>query len=425
DMIQTIPAKDGLEYDWVMYPGSSAPYRVQISDSSKVRFFMKEEPGMYDLDLFVKDKTTNVGFYKKFYVKVTSVFNQGWLVMDEKNGHNDISIIQPNNTVERAIYSKSNNGEYLPAGWGKVCVYNRRTEQMIYFLSTNDGIQVNKANFVRSSRMKDWFFLDPGAIKPLDVFAQSTEEHFLTRDKAYGANLTVTPPYKYGFSTMGNYYLAPYQLSINIGSFIFYDTIAQRFWFRPVGNGDYALANISLPANTPQPWNLNNIGKRLLYAGMGPSSNFSAVFESNQRDSLFLLRGLLNGGSSVSQIVDTLPAGQLMQTASQYLASRSVQHIYFASDNKLYRWDLLAKTQTLVYTFPAGTEVRKMKWYYNNKSSTDPDNYNLMMVAAQEGAEGKVYMFPIALTGDITGGTYRNVFGGFGQIRDVTYKPAP
>lgn len=414
DMTQTIPAKDGLEYDWVWYPGSTAPYRIQVSDSNKVRFYVTEEPKLYDLDLFVKDKSTNVGFYKKFYVKVISLFNQGWLVMHEKNGKNDISIIKSDNTIEHDIYSKSNNQEYLPAGWGKICVYTKKTNQIIYFLTTNDGVQVSPGNFVRNARMKDWFFFDPGPIQPLDVYLASSDEHFLARGKAYGAYHAVIGPGKYGVATPGNYYLAPYQLSLNTGNFIFYDTIGQRFWFRPANFGEFPLTNISLPASTPQPWNLNNIGKRLLYASMATSSTFTCVFESNQKDSLFIMRGNLNGGNSISQFVDTLPAGLPLQTASQYLASRQVQHMYYANGNNLYLWDVLAKTNKLVYTFPGGTEVRRMKWFNN-----------MIMAATQEGAEGKVYLFEVSLTGEISGGVPKTVYGGFGQIRDVTYKPAP
>lgn len=422
EMLQSIPSKEGLSYDWVLYPGSAAGYRVQVSDSSKVRFFIKEEPKVYDLDLFVTDKSNNVSFYKKFYVNVTSVYSQGWLVMEENNGRNDIAIIQPSNTIVHELYSKSNNNTFLPSGRGRIAVFSRRTEQIIYFLTGNDGVQVSPGTFVRNSRLKDWFYLDPGPIKPIDVFSQSTEEHFLTEDKAYGNNLNAPSPNKFGLASVGNYYLAPYQIS-SAGQFIFYDTIAQRYWFRAVGNGDFSLININTVAAAP--WDLNKVGKRLLFAGLSTGSTFTSVFESKQRDSLFVLRGLVNGINSVAQFVDTLPAGLPLQAASQYLAARLVPQIFFTVDNKLYVWDLLAKSHRLIYTFPAGAEIRRMKWYVNSKSSSDPDNNRLLMVASQEGAEGKVYLLSTELTGDITGGTYRNVYGGFGQIRDVTYKNTP
>ena len=425
EMGQTIPNKNGLTYDWVLYPGGSAEFRIHISNTSKVRFYVKEEPKVYDLDLFVTDKDNNVSFYKKFYVNVTSVYNQGWLVMEENNGHNDISIIKPDNVVERNLYSKSNNGAFLPAGEGMVRIFTRRTEQIIYMFSHNNGIQVSPGNFVRNSTLKDWFFLDPGTLKPLEVFAQGTTEHFLTREKAYGNNLNSPSPYKFGLATPGDYFLAPYQIATS-GNFIFYDTVARRFWFRAPGNGDFPLSALSSTNNNNAPWNMNNIGRRILYASMTTgNTNWTALFESLQKDSLFIVTGQSGGGSSYIQTVDTLPAGLPLQSASHYLAARLVPHIYYLVGNQLFLYDIPAKTARLLYSFPAGTDVRVIKWYNNVKSSTDPENNRLMMIATQEGAEGKVYFFPIDPTGNFTNGTYRNMFGGFGQIRDVTYKNTP
>ncbi|MGN6416739.1 MAG: PKD-like family lipoprotein [Pseudobacter sp.] len=422
DLAQSMPTDKGLSYDWVLYPGSTAGYRIHISDSSKVRFFMTEEPRIYDLDLFITDKATNISTYRKFYVNVSSVFNQGWLVMEEFNGKNDIAIIRPNNSVERNIYSKSNENELLPAGKGKICVFPRRTEQIIYFLSSDNGVQVSPGNFGKTSSMLSWFFINPGPIKPLDIFAQSTEEHFIAEGKAFGSNLNAPSPYGYGVATVGDYYLAPYMLAQG-GNFIFYDTIAQRFWSRPPGTGDFPL--LSITESAAAPWSLNKVGKRLLYAGLNNGSTFAGVFESNGRDSLFVLKGLSSGAASVAQTVDTLPAGMPLQSANAYLASRLVPHIYFAKGNQLFVWDIPAKSHRLIYTFPVGTDVRTLKWYNNTKSSTDADNNRVMMAATQEGGEGKLYLFPVELTGDFTGGTYRNVFTGFGQIRDVTYKTIP
>lgn len=425
EMEQSLPNKNGLSYDWVMYPGVGSEFRIHIGDASKVRFYITEEPKVYDLDLFVTDNDNNVSFYKKFYVKVTSIYNQGWLVMEEENGHNDIAIIKPDNVVEHNLYSRSNGGAYLPSGDGMVRVFSRRTEQVIYFLSENNGIQVSPGNFVRNSTLKDWFFLDPGPVKPLEIFTQGTEEHFLTREKAYGNNLNSPAPYKFGLATPGDYFLAPYQISTS-GMFVFYDTLARRFWFRAPGNGDFPLSVLSSQNNNNAPWNMNNIGRRLLYANMSTgNTGWTALFESLQRDSMFIVRGQAAGSSSYIQTVDTLASGLPMQTAGRYLAARLVPHIYYAVGNQLYLYDIPAKAARLVYSFPAGTDVRSMKWYNNIKSSSDPDNYRLMMVATQEGAEGKVYLFPVDLTGDFSGGTYRNVFSGFGQIRDVTYKNTP
>ncbi|WP_127127750.1 PKD-like family lipoprotein [Pseudoflavitalea rhizosphaerae] len=419
---QTMPAAKGITYDWVFYPSSAAPYRKHIGNSANLRALITDAPGSYVLDLFITDNNTNVSFYKKFSVNVMSAFNEGWLVLNEKDGHNDVSMILPSDTTIHNIFSKANNNQFLSAGKGSITVFQRRTAQMVYLFTPGSGLQASVSNFTIESRFNDWFFIPPATEAPLAVFTNGGEEHFLTSTRAYGVNLITPPPYKYGVATIGDYYLAPYQISSSVYGFIFYDTIAQRFWFR--SGSDFSLQTVA-SAKPTDVWNLNNVGKRLLYAGPGTGSNFVSVFESNTKDSLFVCTGLSQGTNSYGISSDTLPAGLPLQSAGKFLASRMVPHIYFAYNNQLYIWDIPGKLQRLIYTFPSGTEVRSLKWYANPKNSSDPDNNRVIMAATKEGSEGKVYLFGVEATGDFTGGTYSKVFDGFGLIHDVTFKPQP
>ncbi|NML21752.1 hypothetical protein HHL16_12750 [Pseudoflavitalea sp. G-6-1-2] len=418
---QTIPNNEGLEIDWVFYKESLSTYRRQLGHSTSLRALITDAPSTYSLDLFVKDKKTNVSMYKRFVVEVTTPFNQGWLVLEESGGHNDVSMILPNNTVSRNIYSKANNNQFLTPGQGRIAVYSRRADQLIYVFTPHSGKMLSVANFTTTLPFSKWFFIPPSAEEPQEVFSNSTEEHLLNNGKAYGIYLITPPPYAFGVATPGDYYLAPYQLSSQRG-FIFYDTVAQRFWYRP--SSDFSLVNINSSGPTDI-WNLNKVDKRLLYAGMGSGETFNAVFESKNRDSAFVLTGTSAGTLSKASSADTLAAGLPLQSASNYLSSRLVQHIYFAKDNQLYLWDIPAKTHRLLYTFPAGTKVKRMKWHYNQKSGSDPDNYRVMAVATDEGGEGKVYLFGTEATGNFVDNTYRSVFSGFGKISDITYKTQP
>ncbi|QEC43945.1 PKD-like family lipoprotein [Pseudobacter ginsenosidimutans] len=421
EVSQSLPDTAGLTYDWVLYPGNTAPYRRHVGNSANLRALISDAPATYDLDLFITDKKTNVTLYKKFYVNVMSAFNQGWLVMNEKDGHNDISMILPTNDIIHNIFSKANNNQFLTPGNGSITVFQRKTAQMVYLFTPGSGLQASVTNFSIESRFRDWFFIPPAEEAPLAVYTNGSEEHFLTKTRAYGVNLITPAPYKYGVAAVGNYYLAPYQISDPLG-FIFYDTIAQRFWYH--SGSDFSLQTVA-GAKSTDVWNLNNVGKRLLYAGMNTGQTFVSVFESNGKDSLFVCTGLSGGTNSKGTAADTLPAGLPLQSASRYLSSRMVPHIYFAYNNQLYIWDIPGRLQRLVYTFPAGTEIRSLKWYVNTRNFSDPDNNRVLMAATKEGNEGKVYLFGVEATGDFTGGTYRQTFGGFGLIHDVTYKPQP
>lgn len=422
EVSQTMADAAGIEFDWVLYQGSIAPYRRHIGNSANLRAFITDAPATYDLDLFIKDRKTNVSFYKKFFVSVMSAFNQGWLVLNETGGKNDVSMILPTNTVLHNVFSNANNQQFLSPGNGRITVFQRRTTQMVYIFTPGSALQASVSNFSIETRFRDWFFIPPAETKPVQVFTNGGEEHFLTETAAYGVSLLTPAPYKYGVATVGNYYLAPYQISDNVMGFIFYDTVAQRFWYR--SGSDFTLQNIGT-AKPTDIWNLNSVGKRLLYAGMSTGSTFVSVFETNDKDSLFVQTGLNRGTQSYGMTADTLPAGMPLQGASRYLSSRLVPHIYFTYNNQVYIWDIPAKAHRLLYTLPAGAVVKSMKFYNNTKNGTDPDNNRVIMIATQESGEGKVYLFGVEATGDFTGNTYRRVFGGFGQIHDVTYKTQP
>jgi len=46
----------------------------------------------------------------------------------------------------------------------------------------------------------------------------------------------------------------------------------------------------------------------------------------------------------------------------------------------------------------------------------------VLAVATQEAGQGKLYTFNLSPSGDITGNTYTNVWGGFGNIKDFAFK---
>lgn len=417
---QTKGAEAGLSFRWVLFPNTAAPLtRRTIGTSQNLRAAITEDPGTYLLDLFVKDEATGVEYQKRFVLGVLTKFSEGWVVVEEKASGCDLHMITPLDVVFRNIYSEANKGQLLPPGTSRIPdIKTNRNIQSVYILSPNDGIYVNFANFIKVSGFNDFFFQPPASIKPQEYFMNGDDERMLNDGKPCGRNLINAGNNKLSLPPVGNYYMAPFELFSFIHNYIFYDTIAQRFYRQD--NNNYNLLDFA--SDPADPFNMNKIDKRLLYAETNTSNTYYAFFKNNNDDSLFAYNfSALTPRPPVSAYLGLDAPG--MSTATKFVLSRSLPYLYYASNNQLFKLDILSKTAAPLYTFPAGTSVRVMKMYRNLKVSSDPNNNKLIAVATLEpGNEGKVYYFPISSTGNFQNNTYSKVFTGFGTINELTFK---
>ncbi len=417
---QTIPHSAGLTYQWVLFPNTQAPLtRRTIGTTQNLRAAITENPGSYLLDFYVKDEHTGVEFQKRFSINVLTAFSEGWVVVEEKASGCDLSMITPLDVIFSNVYSASNAGQLLPAGTSRIPeIKVNRNIQSMYVLSPSDAVFLNSANFLKVTGFNDFFFGPPSPVKPQEYFMNSDNERMLNNGKPHGRNLINAGNNKLNLPPVGNYYMAPFELYSSSTGYMWYDTLSQRFYRQDPNN--FNLLDFTF--DNADPFNMNNIGKRLLFAEISINNSYYAFFKNNQNDSLFAYNFRATGGRPPVARYDGLDAPGLA-TASLFVMSKTLPYLYYVSDNSIYRLDILAKTASAIYTFPAGTEVRAMKMYVNRKVSTDPDNNRRIAVATLEGGnQGKVYYFPIAATGNFTGNTYSKVFDGFGKINEITFK---
>lgn len=417
---QTLPNEAGLSYQWVFYP-SSTPLTRRILDSTQnLKALISEAPGSYYLDYFVSDKNTGVSFQKKFTVNVVSAFGEGWLVLEESNGATDLDLIAPGGSIFKNIYSAANAGQKFPSGTFNVSIINTRNDQEIYILSPHDMVQVNYIDFLKINNFNKLFYSAP-LPKPEAHFIESSDKRLINDGQVYTISTIVPGPYFYGLplSGIGEYYMEPYDIFALARGFSYYDRMSQRFYRA----GSYDLTFQAFPQYDPakDSFDMNNVGKKLLYAEKNVTNLHNLLFKNNSDDSLFIYT--LNAGLANPAIAkyDVTNAEGLLN-ADHFRMSRTLNFLYYTTANKVYKLDIYARSSTLLYSFPAGTEVADMQLYYNSKNAADPDNYRLMAIAANEGGEGKVYFFPIAATGNFDNDTYRNVYTGFKQINGITYK---
>jgi len=416
---QTMPDAAGFSFEWVLYTSSGTPLTRRTLDTTQnLKARITETPGSYYLMLYAKDLKTGVEYQKRLNVTVLSAYSEGWLVVEEKNGACDISMISSADTIFRDIYSRANKGEKLPAGTKRIPeIKTYNSDQKVFVISPSDMIQTNYSDFVKIMNFSDFFWDAPAIPKPQEYFANNFDEMMLNDGKIYCRSLNAPAGViKLNLPPEGNYYIAPFE--IYTSGYTVFDTISQSFL--KLNTSAVTLTAFSTPTGT-QPFYMNNIGKKLIYTELNTGNQCNAIFKNNTDDSLFVYVYNPTLASPAIGRYDGLNAPDLLN-ARLFVGSRKLQQLYYAYNNSIYKLDIPARTATPIYTFPAGTGISAMKMYRNLKLSTDPNNNNLIAVATYENGQGKVYYFPLSANGNFTNNTYSKVFTGFNRINEITYK---
>ncbi len=421
---ETIPSTAGYDYEWVLYQNISAPLtRWTLGTTKNLKAQITQTPGAYKLDYYLKDKASGISYMKTFNINVVGKFNEGWLVIEEEGGACDLSMIAPNDAVFRGIYSAANKKELLPGGSHRVTVVRDRLGvQKVYVLSPNEFTQPYFVDFLKVGSFNDQFWGPPSIKKPQEYFIEgSSNEVMLNNGYPFGMTTMVPAPYKLNLPAPGTWDLEPYGIYTATSGFVYYDKLSQRFY-------KYNLTDMVAFAAAPSTavFNANNVGKKMLFAGAGTGNLYNCLFKNNNDDSVFAFT--LNPAQT-NPAVDTafIPAANApgLVTAKNFVSSKLLPHVYYVSGNKLYLLDIPARMARVVYTFPAGTEVASMKLHINLKTGSDVYQNKQIAVAANEGSNGKVYLFTIEATGDFTGNTYRKLYTGFAKLNDIALKWAP
>lgn len=184
---ETIPSEAGIKYEWVMYPNTSAPLTRRTLDTTQnLAVRLIEDPGSYVLMLYARDRKTNIEFQQRFLVNVLTAYSEGWVVLEEKGGQSDLSMIMPNDVVLRNAYSINNNGAKLPAGSKRIPVIRtNRNDQKIFVLSPNALTQANFSNFRKIASEADLFWQAPSPFVIQEIFMNGDEEVSLVNGKPH------------------------------------------------------------------------------------------------------------------------------------------------------------------------------------------------------------------------------------------------
>ncbi len=422
---ESIPG-DVFTYAWTIYLKTPPPVVAHTSTLlSTERNFVKKifnSPNDYWLLLTVTNERTKIKAFQRYSLKVTGSFYEGWLVTSNKNGKAMISFVRKDNTVFYNPVQDINNivlnGKALASYSGVIA----RLSQINIFTET-EVYRLNADDFVVNGTLENLFDnRTSGFEKPYyTVNAINTDQYIIDKQSVHA---TITPnfgaPGKYSERFAGpinGYEAFPYFMSGSKFYTVIYDNLNKRFL-----NTDYNSRTLYTFATfTGAAYDVNNVGKVMIAGDTGPGNEYYIIMKDGAVPYFYTFIPKNASPAGISQQILNSPE---IANATIFASSTTLKQMYYAVNNNLYVYDVLANNARLVYQFPTGTNIKDIEMYKGKGWGrfTDPMFNNRLVVATNNAVEGELYYFDLASTGDITNNTFSKKFGGFGEIVQINYR---
>ncbi|MDA3616531.1 PKD-like family lipoprotein [Polluticaenibacter yanchengensis] len=441
---QTLPTSD-LSYLWFVYNNSTnSAYnlpRDTIATTKNLSHIIKSDifvlGEVYKLTLKVTDNITGVSSFILYDLEISNKYGTGWLLLENNNDKGDFSMVLPNNTAERNLYSLLNTGSTL----GKpvsitsspfsvtddLSTPNRR----IYIQTENDAIELNNLTLTKKFDIGYLFFAKPQIVKPgfigwtgylsgttlyqrIGLAVNNGLVHTnmvggFPGIKKWGEALP-NPDGKY------DYEVAPFFAGATIYSPTYTNVVYDKKYKRFYSIGTNALVAFSPSAGTH--FDFNNVGLDFIALDSSNITNqYNAVLKDGSTAYLLQFKTVAATGDPVVSVGKTLMNAAGIATATSVASSTITPHIFYSAANELYRYESTSNTYLKAYSFAANENVTAIDY---QKFVPGTGNQRLV-VATWNGTEGKFYYFDISTLGTLST-NYTNVFTGFKKIIDIAYK---
>ncbi len=469
---------ENLSYEWMITQSAANianPVQYKLGNTKQLKTQIILPPNLYRLLVKVTDNSTGVSFYKYYSLNVDTKpwGGEGWLVLEDQptQGGPDISVITTRDgAIRGSVYKNAyalKNGQHLPAGTYKVNVINYNAPlriQKVSFFYPNGGLQVSSTDFADSSTHDSWYMSPPSSFN----FQANSQvnggqyEYLINNNQlAYRRVNSISlqaPPIKFGAPILGTWTLSPFVLN-NAGNesyFTLYDQANKCFLLYnmetntliPANRADtanrhfvpYAGVATALNPTTGSGFDLNNIGRNLVYAenaqplATGTQPFYDCIFRNNASDSTFLYQLpwniIYSNNFTTGRFYLSATNNPGINTASKFACPTFLTmpgKFYYVNSNNIYICNvapLATSTSQIGYTFPAGTVIRLMKVFKSGYVTAPASESRVLVVATDETASGgghKVYFLGLSATGTINS-TPAQVYTGFDSINDIVFK---
>lgn len=407
---------------WEINPINPPTTSTVLSNEKNLNVEALQGPGNYFIQYTITDAKTNLKQSVRYRLTVNGKYYEGWMVMSEKSGMPLLSFVRKDETIFLDVIKASNpdltlNGKAVAAFAGvqtSMQEVNVFTDKEMYRFSAND--------FAFKDRSKDLFQTPITSVsKPFYAINSIDFDQYVVNDgSVYGA---VTPAngatiYSERFNGPADYNVFPYFMSGSYTWVLFYDNHGKQFL--QASYNSRAFKTFADDTNPDVTFQMNKVGKTMVGGDKGGDGEYFLVMKD---DTGYYIYTVFPNKKETAGSTHKMGIAPDIEKASLFAASELNKHLYYAVGNKIYLYDLIAKTAEVVYTFPANISIKDLKMFKSQGwGPADPLYNKRMVVATYNGTEGELYYLDVLPIGEIANGTYSKKFGGFGDIKQINYR---
>ncbi len=475
--------EDDLSYKWVIYSDAwskDESYAEELSSEKNLNVQITQEPDddEYAVMLYITNEQNNTVSQFKYSVNILPSVVSGWMVLHtDENGQSDLDYIATTNAVPtldtikwlRNVYSAMNGNKIIgEPQFVSAIRENSSVIDYVYVATDQQFLQLGGTDFQLLNQDLDLFKVTPDFIAPqfigrggfchyVSLLINNGQVQNINNQASQQWDVQFSRSLSTSSSLEGDIDMAPYAYfsdgcaANTVGQAgVMYDQLNQRFVRLEFSFWEEASV-IPFPEQTSTKFDVNNIGKELLFFEKGYNGHAFAVFtdgtsrelyrvDFNKSNPLYDENGDPYENEAIHNLaVNTYDLSELPEIydAKHYACGPLGNFFLYASDNNIYTYSYAAskKVATLINDpFPEGEVITSMKiyntdWFY----PLDDVNATLLYVATWNGTEGKLYEFKInrasgrlnnkeEIDGVINTKLPTSVFTGFGRIEDMCVK---
>lgn len=407
------PEKSKYKYTWKAISDDSVYTISQVKDLDvKVEL----PPKRYNLQFTVIDEENNLAYSKMFSLTVTGVFFEGWLVSHNMADKGRLSFVRKDNIVFENPAEEINHmvlaGKVIASYYAEIPFYGQYAS--IHYFTENAVYRFDPASFLLTGTTKNVFISQTSFSKPIYGAGMSgIDQYYVDNGDVYAGMGSFTPtqismPFSEGLG--GDYELFPVIISSVYSGTYFYDNKYKRFLQLPYLDREL----IPVSGSNEQLYNMGNVGKTMIAADQGRNSGSSTIFYFIMEDNTGRYFLGLNGDKpSIYQKMENNKSPGINQ-ATSFATSSLLQHMYYAVENKIYLYNMVANTAELLYSFPSGHQIKDIEMKRNTSKT--------LAVATSIGGAGEFHIFDLNDLGHFTGDAPSKTLKGFGDIVHISIR---
>lgn len=473
-------AESDLEYKWIIYSDkfvNESTTSDTLSTARNLRVIISQKPqnDNYAIVLYVKNKENGAVYETKYTISVVASVISGWMVLHTVGQESDLDYIATPYSVPtitsvrrmRNVYSTMNGKKIIgdPKFVSAIRVSNSvinyvyvGTDKQLLLLSGTDFSLLHSDYELFKTRPESLLpqYVGHGPrIHYITVLINNGQIHNINNQASQYWDFTFSRPLTPGNTLSGKVSLAPYVYFANYASsFVnqacaMYDTIGKRFVKVPFSFWEEAsLLPFPEQVSTAK-FDVNNIGKELVFFEKGYDGDAFAVFKNGTKKELYRIKfntlayinydttkpnEEMNNLARALYDMSTLPE---IDNAKYYACGTRGNYFYYATDRNIYNYSYAGSKQAVLTNdpFPENEKITSIKLYNpgNDFIPLSEVTGTIMYVSTWNGSEGKLYEFAInsstgafnnkkEIDGIVNKKAPLNIFTGFGKITDMCPK---